>query len=71
VGFEHTNPVLERAKTLHALYRATTMIGIVKYYGNGNDTGRVGVIKSYIAEMGNVYKIFVRNSQINQTAYLG
>jgi hypothetical protein len=28
VGFEPTIPALERAKTLHALDRATTVIGI-------------------------------------------
>jgi hypothetical protein len=27
VGFEHTTPVLERAKTVHALDRAATVIG--------------------------------------------
>jgi hypothetical protein len=29
VGFEHTTPVFERAKTVHALDRAATVIGLV------------------------------------------
>jgi hypothetical protein len=28
VGFEHTIPVFERAKTVHALYSAATVIGL-------------------------------------------
>jgi hypothetical protein len=32
VGFEPTIPVFERAKTVHALGRAATVIGIA-YYG--------------------------------------
>jgi hypothetical protein len=32
VGFEHTIPVLERAKTIHALDRAATVIGKCTLY---------------------------------------
>jgi hypothetical protein len=32
VGSEPTIPVLERAKTVHALDRAATVIGELKYY---------------------------------------
>jgi hypothetical protein len=31
VGFEPTIPVFERAKTFHALYRAATVIGCIRY----------------------------------------
>jgi hypothetical protein len=31
VGFEHTIPVLERAKTVHALNREATGIGDIKF----------------------------------------
>jgi hypothetical protein len=32
VGFEHTIPMFERAKTVHALDRAATVIGILTIY---------------------------------------
>jgi hypothetical protein len=31
VGFEPTIPVFERAKTVHALDRAATLIGLMRY----------------------------------------
>jgi hypothetical protein len=34
VGFEPTIPVIERAKTVHALDRAVTVIGKVKFSSN-------------------------------------
>jgi hypothetical protein len=38
VGFEPTIPVFEQAKTVHALDRATTVIGsMLNYMAMGND----------------------------------
>jgi hypothetical protein len=34
VGFEPTTPVFERAKTVHALYRAGTVIGHEDVWGS-------------------------------------
>jgi hypothetical protein len=34
VGFEPTSPVFERAKTVHALERAATVVGRTLYYRN-------------------------------------
>jgi hypothetical protein len=31
IGFEHTTPVLKRAKTVHALDGAATVIGVIEY----------------------------------------
>jgi hypothetical protein len=33
MGFEHTIPVFERAKTVHALDRAVTVIGAYAFIG--------------------------------------
>jgi hypothetical protein len=41
VGFEPTIPVFERAKTVHALDRATTVIGVVCKYKNKNNEERL------------------------------
>jgi hypothetical protein len=46
VGFEPSIPVFERAKTVHALYRAATVTGVVRGKGKGKDipvTGRGGL----------------------------
>jgi hypothetical protein len=51
VGFEPTIPVFERAKTVHALDGATTVIGFVNYYetycAGGNRDSSVGIATGY------------------------
>jgi hypothetical protein len=43
VGFEPTIPVFERAKTVHALDRAVTVMGTREIYRHKNDTSMSGV----------------------------
>jgi hypothetical protein len=51
VGFEPTIPAFERAKAIHGLDRAATVIGKVNYYGSENTLQYITNVKFYYVFM--------------------
>jgi hypothetical protein len=66
VGFEPTTPVFEREKTVHALDRATTVIGKITDIGLHNDEDKHMMLSS--CQIRNYYKF--SSSGKPQIAYI-